>query len=269
MRSFPAAAFVCAAFCASLEAGLFPTFQLDPAPLKVFENYVSQFERDVYAPYAASGRLWIDSVARNNAYSAGKPVLQARENTDIVKGSIHHFTGAMRISGATIADIRQVMQDYPNYPKYFRPDVSKGSAELQPDSTAEDEHYITHLTLMQQTLWIAVSYDCTYDTHYRYSDPHHWSSASSTISIKEWRDPKDVSRGYYPEGEDHGFLWRTNTYWFARETDGGIDVQVDSMTLSRPVPTGFAWWGTKRTRDAVDKMLKDMKAAIAQLHQHS
>jgi hypothetical protein len=71
-----------------------------------------------------------------------------------------------------------------------------------------------------------------------------------------------VSRGYYPEGEDHGFLWRTNTFWFVRERDGGIDVELDSMTLSRPIPTGFGWWGTKRTRDAVDKMLRDMKAAV-------
>ena len=268
MRFLPAATFLtCAVFCFSLEAGLLPTFHLDPAPLKVFEDYVAQFERDVYQPYASSGKLWIDSVSRNNAYAAGKPVLQARENTDIANGSIHHFTGAMRLTGASIADVRHIMQDYPNYPKYFRPDVGKGSAELDPDSTHEDEHYTTRLTLLQQTLWIAVSYDCIYDTHYRYNDPHHWSSVSSTVSIREWRDPRDVSRGYSPEGEDHGFLWRTNTFWFARDNDGGIDLQVDSMSLSRPVPTGFAWWGTRRTKDAVDKMLKDVKTAIEQLHQ--
>jgi hypothetical protein len=268
MRFFRVAAcFAAATFCVTLEAGMFPTFHLEPAPLKVFENYVAQFEKDVYAPYAESGKLWIDTVPHNNAYTAGKPVLQARENTDITNGSIHHFTGAMRMAGATIAEVRHIMEDYPNYPKYFKPDVGKGSADFNPDSKPEDEHYTSHLTLVQQTLWIAASFDCTYDTHYRFNDPHHWSSSSSTVSIREWRDPKDFSQGYYPEGEDHGFLWRTNTFWFARETNGGIDVQVDSMTLSRPVPTGFAWWGTKRTKDAVDKMIKDMKAAIDALHQ--
>jgi hypothetical protein len=43
-------------------------------------------------------------------------------------------------------------------------------------------------------------------------------------------------------------------------------MELDSMTVSRPVPTGFAWWGTKRTHDAVDKILRDMKAALAALH---
>jgi len=269
MRFFPAAVFfTCAAFCITLEAGLLPTFHLEPGPLKAFENYVAQYEKDVYAPYAESGKLWIDTVPQNAAYAAGKPVLLPRENKDIgTNGSIHHFTGAMRITGASIADVRRIMQDYPNYPKYFRPDVSKGSADINPDSRPDDEHYTSHLTLIQQTLWIAVSYDCVYDTHYRYHDPRRWSSVSSTVSIKEWRDPHDVSHGYFPEGDDHGFLWRTNTFWFARDTPGGLDVQVDSMTLSRPVPTGFAWWGTKRTKDAVEKMLRDMKTAISELHQ--
>jgi hypothetical protein len=37
------------------------------------------------------------------------------------------------------------------------------------------------------------------------------------------------------------------------------------MTLSRPVPAGFGWWGARRTHDAVEKMLRDMKAAVESL----
>jgi hypothetical protein len=121
--------------------------------------------------------------------------------------------------------------------------------------------------LNQSTLWIAVAYDSLYDTHYRQIDANRWISKSSSISIKELRDPKNPASGEYPEGEDHGFLWRTNTYWFARERGGGLDLEVDSMTLSRPIPAGAAWWGSKRTRDAVEKMLTDTKKAIESLRQ--
>jgi hypothetical protein len=266
---FAATGFVAVAFCATLHASILPTFHLEPRTLHAFEEYVARFERDVAAPYAQSGKMWIDSAGccqRNGAFAAGKPVVEPRENTDIDGGSIHHFSGAMHIAGGSIADVRHIMQDYVNYPRYFKPDVGKGSGTLEPDSTAADEHYTSHLSLIQSTLWIAVSYDCVYDTHYRQLDAHRWESKSTAASIKEWRDAKDVSRGYYPEGDDHGFLWRTNTYWFVRENNGGVDVELDSMTLSRPVPTGFAWWGTKRTKDAVDKMLRDMKAAVSALH---
>jgi len=255
-----------AALSTALYAGILPTFHMDPGPLKVFDSYVAQFERNVSEPFHQSGKLWIDSDSKNDAFQAGKPVVEPRESNEITGGSIHHFTGAIHVKGGTIADVRRIMQDYPNYPKYFKPDVSKGSGKLEADSTPADEHFKTSLTLTQSTLWIAVTYDTVYDTHYRQIDAHRWVSKSASDSIKEWKDPKDVSRGYYPEGDDHGFLWRTNTYWYVRENNGGVDMEVDSMSVSRPAPAGFAWWGNKRTKDAVDKMLRDMKAAIEALH---
>jgi hypothetical protein len=253
------------ALSTALYAGLLPTFHLDPGPIKVFDNYVAQFERNVAEPFNQSGKLWIDSNSKGGAFQSGKPVVEPRENTDIAGGSIHHYSGAIHIKGGTIADVRRIMQDYANYPKYFKPDVSKGSGKPEADSTPADEHFKSNMTLVQQTLWIAVTYDCVYDTHYRQPDQHRWISRSTADSIKEWKDPKDASQGYYPEGDDHGFLWRTNTYWFVRENDG-VDLELDSMTVSRPVPTGFAWWGNKRTKDAVEKMLRDLKAAVEASH---
>jgi hypothetical protein len=267
--SLVAACLWSAAFCAALHASILPTFHLDNQALQSFEAYVAQFERNVAAPYAQSGAMWIDGTScclRNSAFLAGKPIVEPRENTDIAGGSIHHFSGAIHLAGGTIEQVRRIMHDYPNYPSYFKPDVGKAAAVREADSTPNDEHLTAHISLIQTTLWIAVSYDCVYDTHYRLFAPQRWESASSTTSIKEWRDPKDVSQGFYPEGDDHGFLWRTNTYWFVRESNGGVDLELDSMSLSRPAPTGFGWWGNKRTRDAVDKMLKDMKTAVDSLH---
>src|SRR5438067_9077815 len=192
---FAATCLAAVALCATLHASILPTFHLEPRTLQAFENYVAQFEREVAGPYAQSGKMWIDSDSccqRSGAFSAGKPVVEPRENTDIAGGSIHHFSGAIHIAGGSIADVRHIMQDYVNYPKYFKPDVSKGSGTREPDSTAADEHYTSHMTLIQSTLWIAVSYDCVYDTHYRLLEPHRWESKSSAASIREWRDAKDV-----------------------------------------------------------------------------
>jgi hypothetical protein len=269
MRFSPAAAcLLSAAFSVTLQASIMPTFELGPQTLQAFETYVAQFQKNVAIPYAQTGKMWLDTdscCGRNGAFTAGKPVVQPRENTDIAGGSIHHFSGVIHIAGGTIAGVRHIMQDYGNYPKYFKPDVGKAAGAMEPDSTPVDEHYISHISLIQSTLWIAVSYDCVYNTHYMLFDPHHWASESSATSIREWRDPRDVTQGYFPEGNDHGFLWRTNTFWFVREANGGVDVELDSMSLSRPVPTGFGWWGARRTRDAVDKMLRDMKAAVEAL----
>jgi len=254
--------------CITLHASILPTVHLEPAALKAFQDYVARFENSVAVRFYSSGKMWIDESGKRAQFEQGKPVVEQRQSGEVANGtaSIHHFSGAIRVNGATIENIRRVMQDYGNYPKYFKPDIGQGSGTLQPDSNPADEHYRTHLTLTQSTAWMNVIYDSLYDTHYRRVGPGLWTSKSTSLNLKELKDAKDPSQGTYPEGDDHGFLWRTNTYWFVRERDGGLDLEADSMTLSRPVPLGMGWWGTKRTRDAVDKMLRDTKAAIEGLH---
>jgi hypothetical protein len=41
--------------------------------------------------------------------------------------------------------------------------------------------------------------------------------------------------------EDHGFLWRMNTYWSWQERDGGLYLQVESVSLTRGIPVGLGW----------------------------
>jgi len=200
--------------------------------------------------------------SKRGSFESGKPVVEPRRNEDITRGSIHHFSGSLHIKGATIESLRRVMEDYPHYLQIFKPDLGAASAVKEPDSTPDDEHFTAKLLLVQGTIWMNVNYDTVYDTHYRRPAKDRWTTRSVSTSIKEWRDPKKQDSGTYPEGDDHGFLWKTHTYWLARERNGGLDIQADSLALSRPSPVGFAWWGTRRSRDAVDKMLRDIQTAI-------
>ncbi|MES1262575.1 MAG: hypothetical protein ABUS49_12645 [Acidobacteriota bacterium] len=252
---------------ALLHASLIPTVHLDEETLRSYQDYVEIFEKSVIEQFNKTGKLWIDSEnnGKRSAFEASKPVVVPRRNEDIAHGSIHHFSGSIHLNGATIESVRRVMEDYAHYVQIFRPDLGSASGVREPDSTPEDEHFLSKLLLVQTTLWMSVSYDTVYDTHYRRIGKDRWTARSVALSIKEWRDPKNAAAGTLPEGDDHGFLWKTNTYWLARERNGGLDLQADSIALSRPNPTGFAWWGTRRSRDAVDKMLRDVQAAIANL----
>jgi len=42
-------------------------------------------------------------------------------------------------------------------------------------------------------------------------------------------------------GEEHGFLYRLNTYWSYEERDGGLYLQVEAVSLTRSVPRGLGW----------------------------
>ena len=244
-----------------------PVEHLEAATIALFQAYTGKFEQQVVDSFSSTGKFWIDDdhSSRHKDFDAGKPIVEARENHDIKNGSIHHFSGTIRIPGGKIEQMHRVLVDYANYPNYFKPDVIRGSGIVQPDSKPDNEHVISHIFLNESTAWMDVAYDAQYDIRNHRIDVNRWISRSESVSIKEVLDAKKPDAGFYPEGDDHGFLWRTNTYWFARERDGGLDLQVDSMTLSRLTPFGFGWWGSKRSHDAVDKMLRDTKSAMANL----
>ena len=39
-----------------------------------------------------------------------------------------------------------------------------------------------------------------------------------------------------PEGDDHGYMWKLNSYWRYKQVDGGVLVEIESLTLSRDLP---------------------------------
>ena len=42
-------------------------------------------------------------------------------------------------------------------------------------------------------------------------------------------------------GEDRGLLWRLNTYWTYEERDGGLYMQIETVSLTRSIPRGLGW----------------------------
>src|SRR6185312_1748504 len=109
MRFFPIAiAIGLATAGVTIGASIIPVQRLQPATLAVFLDYTSKFEQNVATPFTASGKLWIDDdhSSKQKDYQAGKPVVEARENSDIRNGSIHHYSGAIRVPGATIDQVR-------------------------------------------------------------------------------------------------------------------------------------------------------------------
>src|SRR4051812_37349461 len=94
---------------ATLEASILPLTHLEAATLAIFQDYVAQFEQRVSTPFSTSGKLWIDDdhSGKHKDFDLGKPVVEARKNQDIKNGSIHHYSGTIRVPGAKIDQVRR------------------------------------------------------------------------------------------------------------------------------------------------------------------
>ena len=112
MRLFPALTGLTVVFAGvTVAASIIPVEHLEATTVALFQDYTSRFEQRVSEPFVETGKLWIDDdhSGKHKDFDAGKPIVEARENRDIRNGSIHHYSGAIRVPGAHIDQIRQVM----------------------------------------------------------------------------------------------------------------------------------------------------------------
>ena len=68
-------------------------------------------------------------------------------------------------------------------------------------------------------------------------DHAHRPHRSEALKIAELEFPNSAREKEKPQGSDHGFLWRLNSYWRYQQVDGGVLVECESVSLSRSIPT--------------------------------
>jgi hypothetical protein len=88
---------------------------------------------------------------------------------------------------------------------------------------------------------ITVVMDTAYDVTFARLDAQHGYSISRSTQISEIDAAGTASERVLSSSQEHGFLWRLNTSWSYEERDGGLYMQIESVSLTRSIPTGLGW----------------------------
>ncbi len=147
---------------------------------------------------------------------------------------VHHWRGTAFVAGAKAADFARVLKDFGAYPKVFAPEVL--SAKVLSGS---GDHVQMSMRVKQKHV-ITVVMDSTYDVTFEQAAGR-GSSVSRSMRIAEIAAPGTRDEHALSGADEHGFLWRQNTYWSYEERDGGLLMQIESVSLSRAIPHGLAW----------------------------
>ena len=148
---------------------------------------------------------------------------------------LHHWRGTAFVSGATAADFEQLMKDFNAYPEHFSPQV------LEAKVLAQQGDRLQAVMRVRQRHVLTVVMDTAYDIVFGRLDARHGYSISHSTQISEIASPGTRAERALTASEEHGFLWRMNTYWSYEERDGGLTMQIESISLTRSIPTGLGW----------------------------
>ena len=136
---------------------------------------------------------------------------------DVPGGTISHWRGSAFIPGITLDRLLNGLQ-HPGTPPPQEDVVSSRVIARSGDSLRVAIRLVRHAV-------VTVSYDTEHEMTFRRWTPTLATGRSVATRIEE------------VGGADHGFLWRLNSYWRYEERSGGVLVELESLTLSRGMPS--------------------------------
>jgi putative flippase GtrA len=214
------------------------------------------------APAAAAGpgaqtiAAWDQYVVRaeTHLHQSAAAGLQG-SRTRVPDGTVHHWRGSTIVRHTTVDRVIDALM-HPGTPPPQEDVLESRVIARSGDSLR------VYLKLSRHAV-VTVVYDTEHDVSFRRHSPALATSRSLSTRIDELG------------GEDHGFLWRLNSYWRYAQVGDDVRIDVESLSLSRDVPpvvrpvagpliARIGRESLSRTLDAVRRFLENRRAAARQ-----
>ena len=212
-----------------------------PAAVSAFDSYVGAVELRL-ARQRSSQNAFLAPVASDPQSEArlrrGELLVEQitpSSAADLSSAMLYHWRGTAFVAAAKAADFERLMKDFNAYPQHFSPQVLQAKVLSQ-----QDDRFQVSMRVRQQHV-ITVVMDTAFDVTFGRLDARHGYSISRSTQISEIDSPGTAAERALNSSQEHGFLWRLNTYWSYEERDGGLYMQIESVSLARSIPIGLGW----------------------------
>ncbi len=221
--------------------GALQAADLQPDTLNAWAAGVNKLERRMSAELSSEkGFLALDfqdpaaaAEERKQILSGKIPIKQIRGSEDgpsVPKGMLHHWRGTVFIPGVPL-DFVMAHVENP------RPEDSTQEDVLESRVIEKSPGQLKLYLKLQRSKIVTVVYNTEHLVRYRRYGSAQATSSSIATRIAEIENFGERNEREKPEGHDHGYLWRMNSYWRYQEVKGGIIVECESITLSRAIPS--------------------------------
>lgn len=207
-----------------------------PAAIDAFDTYVAGVEARLGLQHRSPDHF-VASAGSAPRLRQGEVVIEklTPAGAEMPGALLHHWRGTAFAPGVTAAEFERMLRDFKQYPQRFAPQV------VQTKVLAEQGDRMKASMRVRQKHVLTVVMDTTYDVTFGRLDAEDGYSTSRSTRIYEIDAPGTSREHALGPAEEHGFLWRMNTYWTYEERDGGLYLQIESVSLSRSIPTGLGW----------------------------
>ncbi|MGA3188240.1 MAG: GtrA family protein [Bryobacteraceae bacterium] len=229
--------------CSQLMKGAVITTTLQAPAVVAWNQYIVEFER---TPAPSRPLLGI---------KGDKPTLaDLNVNGDVPEGFIHHWIGAVMIPDRKVAAVENVLRDYENYTRIYAPDCKLAEAnKIGPQS-----YDVRLITVRIEPIGLHFAFDMHSKVEYRHEQGDTLVQSRSYL-IRESDSGHAPYTDLMPEGNDHGILWRLNSYWRLRQMGTSVYAECQAISLSRRPLFGTVGQVKSRAKESLGFTLRQTK----------
>ena len=211
--------------------------ELQAATADEYQKYAAKVESELAAKAQSGSILWLDSqpdqLAQVKAGEAVAAPWTADGDITVTDGVIHDWVGAVFVPGVSIDQTMELVRDYGNYKAHYGPDVA--DSKVLSGSGDELKVYLR----MAKKLVFTMVLNTEFDVKFTRIGEKQWTSTAVSTKLVEVENPDTPQEKELPEGKGMGFLWKINSYFGFVERDGGVYIEMRSLSLSNPLPSGM------------------------------
>lgn len=230
--------------------------------LEKYQAYIHEAETRIQREVQSPIYLWAEqSPARWARVRGGEAVVEpwnAQGDSDIGDALIHDWIGAYFISGVKLPQAVAFLQDYGVHKDFYRPEV----VDSRLLSHSGNDYRLFYRLVKKKIITVVLNTEHT--ARYYPINGTRLVTSSYTTRIAEVKNAGKPTERELPPGEDHGFLWRLNTYWRLEEKDGGVYIECQTISLTRTVMLGLGWLINPIIRSLPRESLAHMLTATAE-----
>lgn len=211
-----------------------------PAAVSGFDSYVAMVEARLARQHQSesdfiAGLADAQTAARLKQGELIVEKLTPAAGAALPGATIYDWRGTAFVPGATAANFERLMRGFSAYPRVYAPQVVSARVLAQ-----QDDRYQVLIRVRQKHV-ITVVLDTRYDVTFSRPAAGRGFSFSRSTQVQEIEAAGTAHERALSPAEEHGFLWRLNTWWSWEERDGGLYIQIESVSLTRSIPTGLGW----------------------------
>jgi hypothetical protein len=201
-----------------------------------FNTYIGTLEVRLAAKHTHNGCLVVPAEAEIRL-RRGELIVEnlSPAKADLPGATLYHWRGTEFLPGVKAVDFERLSRDFAEYPRIYAPEVVSAKVLSQ-----NGDRYQATMRVKQKHV-ITVVMDTAYDIEFGRIDAGHGWSISRSTQIDEVENAGTKKEHVLSPADQHGFLWRLNSYWTFEERDGGLYIQVESVSLTRSIPSGLGW----------------------------